>query len=315
MLNEIDLSRTDLNLLVIFEAVLAEGNVGRAADRLNLSPSAVSHGLGRLRRLLDDPLFLKTPKGVVPTARAAELAEPIADILARMRKVIATARPFDPTTSKRRFVIGAPDGVSAIFLTPLHAALCRVSPGIDIGVRQILPRPSMTAPWDDVLTELDGHVLDIAIVPTDEVPARFMARVLYEEDFVIAMRRGHSFADAPTLPHYCEMQHLLVSVTGDAAGYVDGELAKLGLSRRVAMTVPNFMMALAILAETDMIAALPERLVAMYAARFDVVSVKAPLALRRFNIRAIAPKAAMMDAGLAWFFDVLEGAVAEATAL
>jgi DNA-binding transcriptional LysR family regulator len=112
MLNEIDLSRTDLNLLVLFEAVLAERNVGRAADRVDLTPSAVSHGLGRLRRLLNDPLFLKTPKGVVPTARATELAAPIADVLTRVRSVVSTAEPFDPATSTRRFTIGAPDGVS-----------------------------------------------------------------------------------------------------------------------------------------------------------------------------------------------------------
>src|SRR6185436_14718837 len=112
MLNRIDLSRADLNLLVLFEAVLEERHVGRAAERLNLSSSAVSHGLGRLRRLLNDPLFLKTPKGVVPTARATELAEPIADILARVRSVISTAAPFDPASSSRRFTIGAPDGVS-----------------------------------------------------------------------------------------------------------------------------------------------------------------------------------------------------------
>ena len=103
MLNQIDLSRADLNLLVLFEAVLKERHVGRAADRLNLTPSAVSHGLGRLRRLLNDPLFLRTPKGVVPTARATELAAPIADVLARVRSVISTAEPFDPAKSTRRF--------------------------------------------------------------------------------------------------------------------------------------------------------------------------------------------------------------------
>src|SRR5688500_2699385 len=118
MLNEIDLSRTDLNLLVLFEVVLGERHVGRAAERLNLSPSAVSHGLGRLRRLLNDPLFLRTPKGVVPTARALALAEPIAEALARVRGIVATAAPFDPATSARRFRIGAPDGVSGVFLPP-----------------------------------------------------------------------------------------------------------------------------------------------------------------------------------------------------
>src|SRR6476660_6456427 len=102
MLNAAQLSRIDLNLLVLFSVVLEEGHVARAAGRLNLTPSAVSHGLGRLRRLLNDPLFLRTPKGVVPTARAQELGEPVADILGRVGKVMASAVPFNATTSTRR---------------------------------------------------------------------------------------------------------------------------------------------------------------------------------------------------------------------
>src|SRR6476660_2252214 len=112
MLNAAQLSRIDLNLLVLFSVVLEEGHVARAAGKLNLTPSAVSHGLGRLRRLLNDPLFLRTPKGVVPTARATELAEPVADILARVRRIVSTAEPFDPAKSTRRFILGAPDAIS-----------------------------------------------------------------------------------------------------------------------------------------------------------------------------------------------------------
>jgi DNA-binding transcriptional LysR family regulator len=139
MLNEIDLSRTDLNLLVLFEVVMAERHVGRSAQRLNLSPSAVSHGLGRLRTVFADPLFLKTPKGVVPTARAAELAAPVADVLARVRGVIAGRTPFDPARSSRRFTIGAPDGLSAVFLLPLLGLLRQAAPGVKIAIRQLPP--------------------------------------------------------------------------------------------------------------------------------------------------------------------------------
>src|SRR5262245_66137322 len=128
MLNGVDLARADLNLLVLFESVLEERHVGRAAERLNLTPSAVSHGLGRLRRLLNDPLFLKTPKGVVPTDRAGQLSEQIADVLARARKVIASAAPFDPALSTRRFTIGAPDGAPAVCLPPRLAEPRPVAP-------------------------------------------------------------------------------------------------------------------------------------------------------------------------------------------
>lgn len=311
MLNEIDLSRTDLNLLVLFEAVLRERHVGRAADRLRLTPSAVSHGLGRLRRLLNDPLFLRTPKGVVPTARASELAAPIADVLARARNVMSIAEPFDPARSTRRFIIGAPDGVSAVVLPPLLADLRQGAPGIDIGVRQLLPVQGEMSPeraWQSTFTELEGRAMDIAIIPSDHIPARFLSRVLYEEDFVITTRAGHSLTKSPTLDRYCEMQHLVVSHTGDAHGFVDEVLAKQGWSRRIALTVPNFMFALAVIAETDLISALPRRFVAMHAARFGVVGLDAPLPLGLFRLHAVASRAALMDAGLAWLFDVLGGA-------
>ena len=306
MLNEIDLSRTDLNLLVLFETVLRERHVGRAAARLNLSASAVSHGLGRLRRLLNDPLFIKTPKGVAPTARAQELADAIAEILAQVRGVLATAEPFDPARSTRCFTIGAPDGVSAVFLPPLLAMLRQQAPRIDIRVRQLLPVPGDAArAWRGAFDELEARTMDIAIIPSDHIPARFHHRLLFEEDFVIAARDGHPFIATPTLERYCEMQHLVVSHSGDAPGFVDDALAKQNRARRIALTVPNFMFALAVIAECDLICALPRRFAATYAARFGVVSREAPLPLRLFRLNAAAPQAAMADMGLAWLFGVL----------
>jgi len=308
MLNEIDLSRADLNLLVLFEVVLDERHVGRAAERMSLTPSAISHGLGRLRRLLNDPLFLRTPKGVVPTARAMELAAPIADILAGVRSVVATAEPFDPATSSRRFTIGAPDGVSAVVIPPLLAGLRSGAPRVDISVKQLLPpRAAVTSEraWQSAFAELEARAIDIAIVPFEGTPPRFVERTLYGEDFVVASRVGHPYARKPSLERFCRMQHLLVSLSGDAHGFVDEMLAKRGLSRRIALTVPNFMMALALIAETDLIAALPRRLVAMHAARLGLASTEAPLPFRRDRIQAVVSKAAMMDAGVAWLFGVL----------
>jgi DNA-binding transcriptional LysR family regulator len=308
MLNQIDLSRIDLNLLVLFEIVFQERHVGRSAERLHLSPSAISHGLGRLRTLLGDPLFLKTPKGVVPTERACQLATSVSEILARVRGVVSTATPFDPRHSTRRFVIGAPDGVSSVFLHPLLETLREVAPGIDVGIRQLLPTQGSAEPhlaWKGALKELEDRTLDIAIVPLDDVPARFHKLKLYEEDFVIAVRKGHSFRHSSGLKRYCEMQHLVVSHTGDAFGFVDVELARKGLTRRVALTVPNFIFALSVLAETEMISALPRRFLQIHGAHFGVVAVEAPIALPRFSINMVLPKVAMMDTGLAWLVELL----------
>ena len=313
MLNEIDLSRTDLNLLVLFEVVMTERHVGRSALRLNLSPSAVSHGLGRLRAVFGDPLFLRTPKGVVPTARAVELAPAIADILARVKNVVATRHPFDPANSTRRFTIGAPDGVSAVILPPLLGMVRHKAPNVDIGIRQLLPRqgdPSPRSAWLGALAELDERALDLAIIPMENLPARFDKRLLYEEDFVIALREDHSFARDPSLRNYCASEHLVVSHAGEPHGFVDVALGQVGRTRRVALTVPNFMLALAVLAGTGLVSALPRRFVAAQAPRFGLVAVEAPVELPRFQLSIVAPRVALLDAGLAWLVAMLESTVA-----
>ena len=300
MLNENDLSRTDLNLLVLFEAVLIERHVGRTARRLSLTPSAVSHGLSRLRRLLNDPLFLRTPKGVVPTARALELAEPVSDVLARSRLLIASAAPFDPARSARRFKIGMPDAVSVVLLQPLLAGMRRTAPRIDIGVRYLHR--------DTALAELEARTIDVAVVPLDEIPARFASRELYADDLAIAVRAGHPFIKVPTLARYCDLDHLVISHTGEPRALLDDLLAARGLSRRIALTVPNFMLALALIGDTDLVGALPHGFIAMHGPRFGVTDVELPLPVRSFPLRAIAPKVAMMDAGVAWLFAELEAA-------
>jgi DNA-binding transcriptional LysR family regulator len=311
MLNEINLSRTDLNLLVVFEAVMQERHVGKAAAELNLTASAVSHSLGRLRLMFNDPLFLRTPKGVTPTARALELATPLADVLAQLKRVIAAAEPFDPKSSRRRFSIGAPDAISAIVIPALFAKLRKASPGIDISIQQLLPTLGETSPeraWQTTFAALDARTIDIAVVPSETIPARFSSRPLFREDFVIAMRRQHPSAGELTLERYCAARHLVVSVTGDPYGFVDRVLAQHGHARHVALTVPNFMFALAALGETDFLAALPRRFVALHGKRFNVVGVEPPLSFGQFQVNAIAPKVAMMDAGVAWLFDMVVSA-------
>lgn len=306
MLNEINLSRIDLNLLVLFEAVLEERHVARAAARLHVSPSAVSHGLGRLRRLMNDPLFLRQPKGVVPTDRARELAPSVADILDRTRRLMANAEAFDPARSKRRFMIGAPDAASAVLLPPLLAEIRRSAPGIDLGVRNLI------AQFEASLGALDSRELDAVIVPLVELPARFVSRELYDEDFVVVYRAGHALGRKPTLASYCAAPHLMVSVSGDAHGLVDRELAARGKSRRVVLTVSNFMQALAIVAESDLVAALPRQFVAKHAKPYNLVVSEPPFPFLSAPLRIVAPQAALRDEGLVWLLDVIERAAKHA---
>jgi DNA-binding transcriptional LysR family regulator len=306
MMNSIDLSGADLNLLVVFEAVLAERHVGRAAARLHLTSSAVSHGLGRLRELLADPLFHRVPKGMMPTKRALELAPAVADILARVRGVLSSVEPFEARTSTRRFTLGAPDAVAAVLLPRLLRALAREAPGIDLGLRHLLPQ--------DGAGELDSGKSDLVILPLDDVPARFVTKLVWEEEFVIAARAGHPFLKAPSLRRYCELRHMLVSISGDAFGLMDQVLAEKGLSRRVALSVPSFMLALDALADSDLLAAIPSSLIATHGKRFGLASVKAPLPLRSWQLLAVAPRAALSDPGTAWLFGAVERASKPQTA-
>lgn len=313
MLNQIDLSRVDLNLLVLFEAVLAEQHVARAAARLNLSPSAVSHGLSRLRRLFNDPLFLRTPKGVVPTDRALALAQPIAGILLSARQLVASADPFDPATSDRRFVIGAPDGGSAQIVLSVLAELGRSAPNIDLAFTSILP---MNTGWTNAFASLDAREVDILILPFAEAvgfaeaPARFVTRPLYEEGFVVAMRQGHPSANDMSLEQYCAQQHLLVSVTGSRDGFVDVFLARQNLSRRITVTVPNFLMALEVVANSDLITAAPRVFLAPLMGRYGLTMTDLPINIPQAQVRAVLPKAGLAGAGLVWLLNTIEQAVA-----
>jgi DNA-binding transcriptional LysR family regulator len=316
MLKPAQLLRIDLSLLVLFSTVLEEGHVARAAQRLNLTPSAVSHGLRRLRRLLGDPLFLKIPGGVKPTDRARELAAPVADVLMRVEGIVSAAAPFDPKKVQRSFTIGAPDALAAIFLGPFVARLAREAPGIDIRLLQLMPqhhgKPTSQV-WQTTLSELDAQRLDLAVLPIGPLPPRFAERLLFEEDFVVAMRKGHLLARKLSLGCYLAAQHMLVSAIGDALGVVDAKLAEKGLSRRVTLTVPNFMMALVQLAESDLIATLPRHLVKRHAARFKLVMRPVPLPWTPDPVRLVASQAAMADAGTAWLFETMARCIGSGT--
>ena len=223
-------------------------------------------------------------------------------MLERARQVMSRAEAFDAAKSARRFMIGAPDGASAVLLPPLLARLRRDAPGIDLGVRNLVGR------FEESLPLLD----DVALMPLKEVPARFVTRVLYDEDFVLVTRKGNPLARRVTLERYAAAPHLLVSVSGDPHGAVDLLLAKRKLSRRVVLTVSNFLQALAMVAESDLVAALPRHFVAKHAGRYPVVSFEPPMPLMSSPILAVAPQVATRDGGLLWLLGAIEAAAREA---
>jgi DNA-binding transcriptional LysR family regulator len=176
-------------------------------------------------------------------------------------------------------------------------------------MRQVLPKAGEQEPalaWRDTLADLEARAMDVAVIPIADAPIRFARHVLYDEDFVISMRAKHPLARRLTLDAYCSAQHLVVSETGDAYGFVDTALSKRRKARHVALTVPNFMFALATIAATDLIAALPRRFVMMHGQRFGVVVRECPIKLPGFAIALVAPKAALADEGFSWLVARIE---------
>ena len=307
MLNHAHLARIDFNLLVIFDLLFEERNATRAASRLHLSPSAISHALRRLRSALNDPLFLPTAKGMIPTERADTLAPAIREIVERVGTIVGSGGHFDPATSERRFRIGAPDAAISVLIPPLVRKLS-VAPAIGLSMLNLLPSPGSVSPslaWGGALADLDGRRIDVAILPHRPDKDRFYCVPLYSEDFVIVTRDKHSLGHTPSLEAFAAAAHILVSATGDAAGIVDVLLAEHGLHRQIALTVPSFFMAAAAVASSDIIAAIPRRFAEEAARHYSLTIVEPPMPVTSTDLHMIVPKAAMLDGGIAWLVQTL----------
>ncbi len=241
----------DLNLLLIFEAVMTELNVSRAAEHLRMTQPAVSHALRRLRRVTNDELFVKVPSGVSPTPKALELWEPIQEGLTHIRQALKS-EPFNPATATQTFTISMADSSAALLLPNLIPYLEQTAPHIDL---RIVPNTNINAP-----TLLEQAEIDIAIGRFFTPSFRLRTQNLYGDSYVCVMRRGHPLASKKlTLTRYMEAKHLLVSLTGEATGFIDQTLQEKGLKRRIALTVNQFAIAPELIANSDLISALPRR--------------------------------------------------------
>lgn len=308
MLNAAKLARIDLNLLLVFALLYEEQKAGRVAERLHLSPSAISHALRRLRAVFDDPLFVPNPKGVTPTARAHQIAPIVDQMMARADVLAASTAPFDPTRSRRRFRLGATDTALATFLPVLMETLDRTAPNIDLSLVGLLPGPDATSPdnaWLPSMAMLDRGELDLAVLPWTPPSSRLAVQHLYDEEFVVAYRTGHAYGHNPTLEAYAACSHVLVSATGDAGGFVDQALAQQGLQRRVALTAPNFHLALDVIRRTDLIGAIPRSFGDLHAARYGIELAPLGVSQPPSPMSLVALKAALADRGIVWLFDLI----------
>jgi DNA-binding transcriptional LysR family regulator len=244
--------RFDLNLLIVFDAVMQERNVTRAGGRIGLSQPAVSHALGRLRHMLNDELFIRTPDGMVPTPRAEQLAEPLRRALNDMQLALEP-EIFAPRETSRRFVIAVNNYAAAVLASPILAAVTTAAPGIRLDLR-----PSGTR---DLPAHLDRGELDLAIGSFDDAGERFAYASLLDDSFIVTMRQDHPAGGSParqremTAEALAGLPHLEISSSGEDSSFVDRWLDTRGLTRNVMHRAP-LLSAAAILAGSDMVAVL-----------------------------------------------------------
>ncbi|MDC7789868.1 LysR substrate-binding domain-containing protein [Rhodoplanes sp. TEM] len=302
-MQQTNLRAVDLNLLVVLDALAAERSVTRAAARLHLTQPAVSHALARLRALFGDPLFVRTPAGLSPTAAALRLAPRVAAVLAEIGGLLAPGERFDPATARRRFTLGMSDYAAFVVLPALAAALRAQAPRVELVVRHTSHASGFA------LLEDGGAELIVGHFP--KPPARIVQAPLFAETFLCAARKDHpAFARRLTAARWAALDHLQVSLSGEPSGMVDEALRRKGVRRRVVTTVGHFLVAPEILAATDLVATEPARVLGPLAARLGLATRPPPVPLPGFAVVQAWPRRLTADDGLAW----LRRAVAAAAA-
>jgi DNA-binding transcriptional LysR family regulator len=241
----------DLNLLIVFDAVMQERSVTRAGSRIGLSQPAMSHALSRLRHMLKDELFVRAPDGMVPTPRAEALALPLRNALSEMQLALEPVS-FDPAASDRRFMLAVDNYCAVILTPPLAVAVSAAAPAIQLDLR-----PSGTL---DVVDRLDRGDLDLTLGRAHNPGERFATMKLLEDPFVLVMRRGHPASRSKlTALTYAALPHLEISSSQVDTSFIDHWLAEGGFTRRIALRAP-YLSAAAILAQSDLVAAFTQRI-------------------------------------------------------
>ncbi|MBD1551148.1 LysR family transcriptional regulator [Pseudomonas typographi] len=273
-MNRNDLRRVDLNLLIVFETLMHERSVTRAAEKLFLGQPAISAALSRLRTLFDDPLFVRTGRSMEPTARAIEIGALLTPALDSISTAVSRAAEFDPATSTTVFRVGLSDDVEFALLPQLLKRLRAEAPGIVLVVRRTnyILMPALLASGE----------ISVGVSYTNELPANAKRKVLRRSKPIVL--RADSIPGSIGLDAFCSRPHALVSFAGDLAGFIDEELEKVGRKRHVVLAVPQFNGLGTLLAGTDIIAMVPDYTAESLIAAGGLRAQEVPLPVRSFEL-------------------------------
>lgn len=290
----------DLNQLRVLDTLLQERSVVRAAARLERPQSSISTTLVKLRTLLGDPLFARTPQGLVPTPRALMLQGPIHEALGQLEEVLRPQRQFDPQVSDRAFHLAASDYSQFVLSGSLMELARQEAPGVAVHIRQMESTPQ----WNQLL---DGR-LDLIISGRVKPPEGLRSRLLFRDELVCVVRRRHPVLKTPwTLDAYLGLEHAEV-VRSQRPTLADETLASLGLSRRIRLTVPDFLVVPFILGNTDLCFTLARRIGEPLAKLLGLQVLPLPYAAPGVTIRAYWHPRMQNDPAHRWLRALVERA-------
>jgi DNA-binding transcriptional LysR family regulator len=274
VIHSMDIRAVDLNLLKAFDALHAERAVTRAASRIGLSQPAMSHALSRLRGLFADDLFVRTPGGMEPTARAREIAPLIAAAIEQIEAALNLGAGFDPATSHATFTAGMGEYAEVALVGRLAAAFSRQAPHATLRL--------LSMHGADAAEQLERGTVDVAVAHLRAMPPAIESQLLFRDPFVVVARKGHpitpEISGAPlTVEAYAAQDHVLVSPRGDPSGALDRLLVDYGQRRRVALLVATYLAIPAALAASDLIATIPSRAAALIAAHAELATLPLPV--------------------------------------
>ncbi|GGH91868.1 LysR family transcriptional regulator [Pseudomonas fluvialis] len=247
-----NLNKVDLNLFIVFDAIYSEANLTRAGQIVGITQPAVSNALARLRETFNDPLFVRTAQGMVPTPMAQNIIGPVRNALQLLRVSVQESRTFNPQQANKTYRISMTDLSEAVILPPLFQRLRRQAPLVSI--------ESMLARRRETTKELAAGRLDFAVDAPLNTDPQVRHVKLMEDRYVCALRPGHPLArERISLDDYLSLSHIHISSRRNGLGYVDLALGKMGLQRRIALRSQHYLMASSVLQQTDMAMTVPER--------------------------------------------------------
>ena len=285
------LDNFDLNLLVAFEVLLEERSVTRAARRLNVTQSAMSAALKRLRESFQDELLILHGKKMIPTQHALTLAPEVSGTLVRLKGLIATSTRFDPATSIRQFRVNASDYITTVLLAPLIEELQQEAPGV---------RLQLSLPGSSSTSLLEAGEIDLILTPEEFMEGDHPRELLFEERFVIAGANGNRiFAEPMTRETFLEAGHIAVRISNQDT-FIERELLKIVPERRIEVSAQSFIQVPWLLIGTKRLSVMHERLAQVAAPLLGLTTVEPPFQLPSMQEMMQHHIARSKDAGLSW---------------